>query len=155
MIINIPNYDEIHIKNIVFDMNGTIAENGIIDEENRLRILELSKIYKVFILTADTYGTIERYFTDTKVCVNILKSSNGTKEKKEFIEKIGKTNTIAVGNGSNDAEMIKTAKLGICIIGSEGASKKALLNSDIIFNSFKDVYKALMNTKRIIATLRE
>ena len=107
------------------------------------------------MLTADTYGTISQYFVDTNVSVNILKSTNATKEKREFVEHLGKNATIAIGNGSNDSEMIKVSKLGISIIGHEGLSTKTIVNSDIIFNSFEDVYNSLLNTKRIVATLRE
>ena len=50
MLIDIPNYGELNIENIVFDMNGTIAENGIIDEENRLTNIPVSKIINSWCL---------------------------------------------------------------------------------------------------------
>ena len=43
MIIDIPNYDKLNISNIVFDMNGTIAENGVISNDVREKINTLKK----------------------------------------------------------------------------------------------------------------
>jgi len=61
---------------------------------------------------------------------------------------------IAVGNGNNDSLMLKTAKIGVCILQEEGASSKALLNSDIVLKDIKDFFEIINKPKRLIATLR-
>ncbi|MBE0447689.1 MAG: HAD hydrolase family protein, partial [Actinobacteria bacterium] len=61
---------------------------------------------------------------------------------------------IAIGNGSNDVEMLKKAKLGIAVIGREGCACDALKAADIVMNSSADALDLLINSNRLIATLR-
>jgi len=44
--------------NIVFDINGTIAIYGKIDEKIKKKLEKLAKKVTVILLTADTYGNI-------------------------------------------------------------------------------------------------
>jgi soluble P-type ATPase len=55
--IDIPGWGNIDIKNIVIDLNGTIATDGRIAPEVKEKINSLSELAKVYILTADTQGT--------------------------------------------------------------------------------------------------
>ena len=55
--IDIPGWGNIDIKNIVIDLNGTIATDGRIALEVKEKINSLSELAKVYILTADTQGT--------------------------------------------------------------------------------------------------
>ena len=57
MRIEIPAWGNIDIENILIDLNGTIATDGKIAPEVKEKINSLSKLAKVYILTADTQGT--------------------------------------------------------------------------------------------------
>ena len=57
-------------------------------------------------------------------------------------------------NGRNDALMLKNAVIGIGLMQKEGISKETLLNSDIIFYDINDALDAILNPKRLIASLR-
>ena len=151
MIIDIPNFKEIEIKNIVFDYNGTIAVDGKLIDEVR-EFFKHSK-FNVFVITADTFGSVKTELEEFKnVNVIILNTTNHTKEKAEFVMSL--KNTIAIGNGNNDSLMLKEAEIGICVIGKEGASSKSIMNSDIVVKDIKDAINLIENPKRIIATLR-
>ncbi|MGC8790802.1 MAG: HAD hydrolase family protein, partial [Desulfurella sp.] len=67
---------------------------------------------------------------------------------------IGLSNLVAIGNGKNDSLMLKYAKLGICVIGKEGANIEALQNSDIVVCDIVSALELLLYPKRLIATLR-
>ncbi|MCK4233389.1 hypothetical protein KAX75_03115, partial [candidate division WOR-3 bacterium] len=56
----IPGRGRMRIKNIVFDVNGTIAIDGKIDEKIKKKLEKLAQKVTVILLTADTYGTIEK-----------------------------------------------------------------------------------------------
>jgi len=83
-----------------------------------------------------------------------IKPKNGSKQKRDFVNKIGAQNCICIGNGSNDASMFKECKLSIAIIGQEGLSTLDLNNADILVKDICDALDMLSNPKRIIATLR-
>ena len=151
MVIDIPNFKKVEIKNIVFDYNGTIAVDGKLIDEVR-EFFKNSK-FNIFVITADTFGSVKKELEEFKnVNVIILKTTNHTKEKAEFVMSL--KNTIAIGNGNNDSLMLKEADIGICVIGKEGASAKSIMNSDIVVKDIKDVINLIENPKRIIATLR-
>ena len=57
-------------------------------------------------------------------------------------------------NGNNDYLMLKNAVLGICVICSEGASVKAIMNSDIVVSDPISAINCLLDEKILIATLR-
>lgn len=152
--ISIPSYKDIKIKSVVFDYNGTLATDGIVDIDIKNKLKVLQKKVDVYVLTADTYGNVAKNLADTKLKVHIISKENGTDDKANFVRKLGSSTCIAVGNGNNDSLMIKEAEIGICIIGDEGCSTKALFNSQIVFKSINDCLELLLNTNRLIATLR-
>lgn len=50
--------------------------------------------------------------------------------------------------------MIRESAIGICILGSEGCSRKAMESSDIISTDIRQALDLLRNTNRLKATLR-
>jgi soluble P-type ATPase len=50
--------------------------------------------------------------------------------------------------------MLKTAALGICILGDEGTSVKAMMNADVMVKSINDAFRLFLHPKRLIASLR-
>ncbi|WP_457561245.1 HAD family hydrolase [Caminibacter sp.] len=147
----IPGFKEVEIKYIVLDYNGTIARGGEVIEGVREYLKELKKDFEIFIITADTNGSVKRNMGD-EVKIHILSSKNHTQEKADFVKSLG--NSIAIGNGNNDELMLKEADLSICVIEEEGASVKALLSSDIVVKDIFDAFELILNPKRMIATLR-
>jgi soluble P-type ATPase len=153
--IGIPGRGEIEIENIVFDVNGTIALDGHIDDEIRRKLVALTDTLEVFLLTADTYGTVEKEMKGSGITIQKIVAPGEDKRKMDFIEKIGAQKTITVGNGANDAMMLNVAALGVCVIAEEGASAWAIDNADIVVFGREKVFELLENPKRIAATLRQ
>jgi len=153
--IKIPSYKEIEVENVVFDYNGTLALDGKPIEGIKEKLIEVSKMVNVYIITADTFGTVRESFRDIEVEVKIISKENGALDKLNFIKKLGSDKTIAVGNGNNDELMLKESVIGVCILGGEGLATRALLASDIVLKDIKDFFSMIVNTGRIIATLRK
>ena len=66
----------------------------------------------------------------------------------EFVKKHTKDITLAIGDGENDVNMIKTAHIGIGIFGKEGC--QAAFNSDYAFYQFKYLKRLLFFNGRFI-----
>ena len=64
----------------------------------------------------------------------------------EFVKKHTKDITLAIGDGENDVNMIKTAHIGIGLFGKEGC--QAAFNSDYAFYQFKYLKRLLFNNGR-------
>ncbi|MBA3024910.1 MAG: haloacid dehalogenase [Sulfurimonas sp.] len=152
--IEIPNFKNLEILNIVCDYNGTIAKDGIVLDGIQKLFTELSKSYKVFVITADTFGSVQTQLKGFGAEIKILSSSEHTKEKADFIYELGAKNTIAIGNGNNDALMMQNAVIGIAILGDEGCAKETLFNADVICKNSIEALELILQPKRLIATLR-
>ena len=145
----IPNYGKVEFDTVLFDLNGTLGENGRISEETRHLLKRLADRYTVVVLSADTFGTVEEELKGLPVRVERVSSGA---EKAEIAK--GYAPYAAVGNGNNDVAMLENAELAFCVIGREGATVDALLASDIVVTDVKDAIAMLLDEKKIIATLR-
>ncbi|MEA3384883.1 MAG: ATPase P [Thermodesulfobacteriota bacterium] len=148
-----------NLFNIILDLNGTITVDGGFVDGVVERLKEISEIMDAYVVTADTVQTLD-HLTDQLVeeCgikIHQLESGRGDLQKLAFLEELGRDKTVAIGNGCNDALMLKEAKLGLCVIGKEGASSDALIASDAIFFNICDALDILLKPKRMIATLRK
>ena len=152
--LEIPGYKNLDIKNIVFDYNGTLAKDGQIDSKIKNLLKEVCLVFNVYVITADTFGTVKEELKELDLKVIVLSSKNHTKEKMEFVSQLGKDITVAIGNGNNDKMMLDTATLSIAIIGDEGCSKDALFASNIVCKDIKSAIELLLYPKRLVATLR-
>ncbi|MFW9989359.1 MAG: HAD family hydrolase [Candidatus Odinarchaeota archaeon] len=154
--INIPNYGIITIKNIIFDINGTIQFQGKISPELNLKFDELKNYYKIYLISADTRGNLKKIakLLDIEYIKIEPQGITEAEAKNNELIRLGKEYTVAVGNGNNDALMLKNAVIGIVIIGNEGASIKSITNSDVAFPNPLSALNFLLDEKIMIATLR-
>ena len=154
--LDIPGDKVYEIKHIVFDMNGTLATGGVISDTTAALLKELAQHATLHIITADTHGTaplIEKRLEGVAK-VKVVSGSQTTEDKKQFIEELGKVNTIAVGNGANDVRMFRKAAIAIGIIGGEGAYAALLTDADIVVTAIDDALQLLLEPNRMVATLR-
>lgn len=152
--LDIPGYGNLELENIVLDYNGTIAKDGKFISELEILISDLSKVFKIYVITADTFGTVEKNLKNLDVTIKKLVGNSEREEKEQFIKELGSKHTVAIGNGNNDSLMLLKAQLGICIVGEEGCARGALENADIAIGNIKLALELFENPKRLIATLR-
>ena len=152
--IEIPNYKTLTLTEIVLDYNGTIAKDGILKEELKTLLPKLTKIYRVHVITADTFGSVKKELDAFDVHVKVLDTNNHTEEKANYISSLNAVNCVALGNGANDKLMLKNAEIGIAILGDEGCNSATLMMSDIVCKNISDALELFLNSKRLIATLR-
>lgn len=152
--IDIPNREPILAEHLVLDYNGTLAIDGQLIGGISTLLNKLSEHLSVHVITADTFGTVKETFANTNINVKIIDGKEQGKQKADFITSLNPQSVVAIGNGANDALMLKLAALGIALVQTEGASIQVLLNADIVCTSIADALNLLLNPKRIVATLR-
>jgi len=156
LILEIKNFGQLEIQNLVLDMNGTIACDGKLIPGILDRINTLKHSLKIFLISADTFGTANEIANYLGISLFKLNPSQIESDQKEaFVESLNAKNTIAFGNGRNDIKMLKKARIGIGIIGSEGMAAEVLANATIIVSSPLDAFDLLLYPKRLLATLRD
>ena len=152
--IEIPGFGNVEVEHLVMDLNGTLGLESVLDEGVIQRLKDLSETLKLIVLTADTHGRAKDLPTDFGMRIERLIPGNEDEQKQAFVQKIGSQRTIAIGNGSNDALMLKEAVIGIAVIGEEGASLKGILNADLVVHHIHHALDILLKPKRLLATLR-
>ena len=154
MRIEIPGYKTLELKYLVLDYNGTIAVDGVIPEEVKERLCQLSEQLEIYVLTADTHGTAKKMCEGLSLKIMTFPSDSAMYEKQRILHELGKESCVAIGNGRNDILMCQESELSMAIVGQEGACSKLILETDICVTSIIDALDLLLFPKRCIATLR-
>ncbi len=146
---------------IILDLNGTIATDGKLLPGVKERLEALKKIARIFLVSADTGGTLKEVATELGVegvNIAVLKSINEAEAKLKVLEELRKNfpgkKFVAIGNGRNDELLLKNADLGICVIGDEGAWSGALISAKVVVKNIADAFELLLKEKRLTATVR-
>ena len=152
--IDIAEFGKYDLEHAVFDYNGTLAKDGVPENNVVQKLLQLNNLLQVHILTADTFGRVSQALGKYSFKIKILSPGNESLQKKEFVENLNSATVVAFGNGRNDIDMLKISALGIGVIGREGMNAKVMQNADIIVKNINDGIELLFNPLRIKATLR-
>ena len=152
----IPGWGELEIKNLILDFNGTIAKDGkVLEGVKEL----LGKIHEagieIYVVTADTNGTVAAECETLPVHVKIFGSDTVAREKRCLCQELGCQNTASIGNGRNDIQVFPASALSIAVIGNEGAFTKSAMLADVLVNDVCQALELLLFPNRLIATLRE
>ena len=74
--------------------------------------------------------------------------------KAEVARRLGAEHVAAIGNGAVDASLLSAARLGIAVIGPEGAATVTLASADVAVTRVSDALDLLLSDARLVATLR-
>jgi P-type E1-E2 ATPase len=152
--LNIPGRGVIQLEHLVCDVNGTLALDGQLIEGVASALSRIADRLTVHLLTADTHGRQE--FIDQQLglqAVRIL-PGNESQAKAEYIRQLGAQHVAAIGQGMNDAGMLRQAVIGIGLISPEGVATEALLAADLIVLDIHAALALLENPMRLVASLR-
>ena len=149
--IEIPGGDPIRLEHLVLDINGTLTNRGELIDGVAERLERLAGDLALHIVTADTLGTANALGDRLGVSVTIIRTGA---DKAAFVRRIGAWGTVAIGNGRNDGAMLRASRLGIAILGPEGASGLTLGVADVVCRSITDALDLLLDRRALIATIR-
>lgn len=150
----IPGFGEVVLEHLVMDYNGTLAVDGILIQGVPDMLVALSSQMTLHVITADTFGMVQKEMADMPVQVKILPLADQDQAKKDYIRELGADRTAAIGNGRNDRLMLEAAALGIALILKEGAAARTMAVADVVCTDIRDALALFLNPKRLTATLR-
>ncbi|MGA8890316.1 MAG: ATPase P [Anaeromyxobacteraceae bacterium] len=149
--VEIPGEGALALRHLLLDLNGTIARDGRLLPAVRRRLPALARLLEVRVLTADTFGTAARQLAGLPVR---LERADTGRDKERIVRALGSAEVAAVGNGANDAAMLRRAALGIAVVGAEGAAAGAVASADVVVTRIEDALDLLLVPRRLVATLR-
>ena len=149
--IEVPAGPALRIEHLVLDLNGTLSDRGRLIPGVGERIARLATDLSLHLLTADTFGTARALAEELGISVATIESGQ---DKAAVVADLGPDATVAIGNGRNDAAMLRAARLGIAVIGPEGAARDAITAADVVCRSITDALDLLLDDRLLIATLR-
>jgi P-type E1-E2 ATPase len=153
--LTIPGRGELRIEHLVTDVNGTLALDGILPDGLAKRIGLLRDRLQVHLLTADTHGRQAVIDGQLNLTAVRITGGNEAEQKAEYVKNIGADSVIAIGQGANDAAMLKEAALGICVMSQEGVAVETLLAADLLVPDIFAALDLLDKPLRLIASLRK
>ena len=71
------------------------------------------------------------------------------------MRRIGAASVAAVGQGANDAGMLRAAAVGIAVMSPEGLAVETLHAADVVVSDILDALELLEKPIRLVATLRK
>jgi soluble P-type ATPase len=152
--ITIPGSGKIQLEHLVLDYNGTLARDGDLLEGVAECLTALAQILTIHVITADTFGKVEAAMAGLPCTVRILPQTGQGHAKMAYVWQLDRTRVAAIGNGRNDRLMLQAAKLGIAIVGPEGASLDTLHAADVAVPHIHAALELLLHPLRLVATLR-
>lgn len=153
--IDIPGRAVLRLEHLVSDVNGTLAIDGVLIDGVARRIAAVQDRMKVHLLTADTLGRQAAIDQQLNMKATRLTAGGEQEQKRRFVQGLGAESVVAIGQGANDAGMLKAAGLGICVMSAEGAATETLTAADLVVQDILTAFDLLDKPLRITASLRK
>lgn len=152
--LNVPGRGVFLLDHLVSDVNGTLALDGHLIEGVARELGALSDRLTLHLLTADTFG--RQAEIDRKLGVEAVRIPTGgeAEAKAAYVRKLGSDRVVAIGQGANDAAMLREAVLGICVLSPEGLAVETLNAADVVAPAILDALLLLEHPLRLVASLR-
>ena len=111
--LNIPGRGTFQLEHLVLDVNGTIAKDGRLLDKVARPLAALKDRLTIHLVTADTYG--KQGHIDLMLAMKAVRLQPGdeARQKRDYVRSLGAEKVVAIGQGANDAEMLKAAAIGI------------------------------------------
>jgi soluble P-type ATPase len=149
--LDIPGAGRLELEHLLLDVNGTLTDRGSLLDGVGERLASLGNMLRVLLVSADTFGTLEGLAQE--LGAEGIRVDDGL-QKLQLVERLGSERTTVIGNGANDALALEVARLGIVVLGPEGASTLAVGAADVVCASIIDALDLLLDERALLATLR-
>jgi P-type E1-E2 ATPase len=152
--IAVPGLREYEIHHLVLDVNGTLAVDGQLIAGVQDRLRTLGQLVTIHLITADTHGQQASIDSALGLRAERLAPGNESNQKGRFVRSLGAASVVAIGNGANDVDMLRSAAVGIAVTGEEGLATTAHQVADVLAQDIVQALDLVLNPARISATLR-
>src|SRR5713226_754670 len=134
--IEIPGFGSREIRAIFSDYTGTLAFGGKLVPGVKDRLLKLSEVVDIHVVTSDSFGTARGQLRGIPVTLKILEGENHDVQKREYVQELGPRYVAAFGNGNNDRLQLGAVKqaggLAIAVDVGEGIALDAMMNAHLL-----------------------
>ena len=151
LVVPIPGAATLCLRHLLLDFNGTLAYEGALIEGVAERLVALSPLMDLEVLTGDTYGTVERALAGLPVRHTVVATGADKAARTLALLAAG---VAAVGNGRNDVDMLSLATLGVAVLGPEGAHARVLTAAQIVAPGILAALDLFLHPQRLVAALR-
>jgi len=153
--LNIPGRGTIKLEHFVSDVNGTLALDGQLHDGIARFLAAIGDRLHIHLLTADTHG--KQHIIDHQLNLKAvrIRNENEADQKALYVNDLGPEGVIAIGQGANDASMLKSAQIGIAILSTEGLASEALFAADIFVPDIFTALELIEKPLRLVAPLRK
>jgi len=142
------------LEYLVSDVNGTLALDGTLIPGVAERLAALRHLLAVHLITANTHGNQALIDQQLGLRAETLSAGGEAEQKAVFVRRLGVESVVAVGQGANDFRMLAEAVIGICVLSPEGTFGPSLSVADVVAPDILTALDLLVNSKRLVATLR-
>jgi P-type E1-E2 ATPase len=152
--VDIPGFGDLRLTHLVCDYNGTLARDGVLLPGVAAALRVMADEVQIHVVTADTFGQATGQLVGLPLRLTVISAASQTEAKLAYVLRLGVDGVAVIGNGRNDAPMLKAASVGIALVQGEGGAADAVAAADIIAGSILDALGLLREPRRLIATLR-
>lgn len=149
--IDIPQRGVVELQHAVFDVNGTLAVDGIPIQGTGEKLKKLSEHITIHLITCGTHGNLAGMQDTLGFPIHEIHRGD---EKMRYLQDLGPASVIAFGNGVNDASMLRLAAIGVVVVTPEGIATRTLQGADVVAAGPLQAIDLLLKPNRLIATLR-
>jgi P-type E1-E2 ATPase len=153
--LNIPGRGRIQLEHLVCDLNGTLAIDGTLLDGMGRKINALRDRLSIHLVSADTLGNLALIERQLKIEAFRIDPQAEAEQKAAYVHSLGSEHVAAIGQGANDAAMLKEAALGICVLSLEGTALDTLLASDLVMSGIFPALDLFDKPLRIVSSLRK
>ena len=152
--LNIPGRGVLQLEHLVSDVNGTLALDGQLPSGLVGMLTNLRDRLEIHLLTADTHG--RQHLIDRQLGLSAVHIQPGDEaaQKAGYVQQLGAERVAAIGQGANDAAMLKASGLGICVLSKEGTAIATLNAADLLVPDIFSALELFEKPMRIVASLR-
>lgn len=152
--IDIPGRGQLQLEHLVLDVNGTLAVDGVLIDGIAAGLERLKGSLEIHLLTADTHGRQAQLDQELDLTAVRIPPGGEAEAKAAFVQELGPEQVLAIGQGANDAGMLREAAIGVAVMSPEGTSVDALNAADLVVPDILLGLALLENPVRLKASLR-
>lgn len=149
--VELPDGESLELDHVVLDLTGTLTARGEVIPGVAERLRRVREALEPHIVSSDTFGRLADVAAELGISGHLVDSGA---EKVRFLDGLGPARCVAIGNGANDAGMLAAARLGIAVVGPEGAAGTAIRVADVVCGSILEALDLLLDRRLLVATLR-
>ena len=150
--VDVPGGQPLTLTHLLLDFTGTLSCDGVLLPGVGERLKQLGEKLDITVLTADTFGTAARQVEGLPVAFHRIQTG---RDKANFVRGLSSSGIASIGNGRNDAEMVRMSAVGIAVVGPEGCSGELIASAKVVCRDILDALDLLLNPLRLKATLRD